>query len=79
MNVVMITGASSGIGMEFALQMDNYFDTIDEFWLIARSREHLEEVAKVMLHKTRIISMDITDAKKQERSEERRVGKECRL
>ena len=75
MNVVMITGASSGIGMEFALQMDNYFDTIDEFWLIARSREHLEEVAKVMLHKTRIISMDITDAKKQEALEDLMIEK----
>lgn len=75
MNVVIITGASSGIGMEFALQMDNYFDTIDEFWLIARSREHLEEVAKVMLHKTRIISMDITDAKKQEALEDLMIEK----
>lgn len=77
MNVVMITGASSGIGMEFALQMDNYFDTIDEFWLIARSREHLEEVAKVMLHKTRIISMDITDAKKQEALEDLMIEKKA--
>ena len=64
MNVVIITGASSGIGMEFAFQMDNYFDTIDEFWLVARSRERLEEVAKALKHKTRVLAMDITDEKK---------------
>ena len=64
MNIVMITGASSGMGMEFAFQMDNYFDTIDEFWLIARSRDRLEEVSKALRHKTRVLAMDITDEKK---------------
>ena len=33
MNVIVITGASSGIGREFALQMDPFFTNIDEFWL----------------------------------------------
>ncbi len=61
MNVIIITGASSGIGMEFALQMDNYFTNIDEFWLVARSRPKLEEVAGVMEHTTRIFAMDVTD------------------
>ncbi len=35
MNIVIITGASSGIGREFALQMDGHFNSIDEFWLVA--------------------------------------------
>ena len=60
MNIIMITGASSGIGMEFALQMDNHFDNIDELWLVARNRSRLEELAKVLQHKARIFSMDIT-------------------
>lgn len=70
MNVVVITGASSGIGMEFALQMDNYFTNIDEFWLIARSRDKLQEVAKELKHKTRILSMDITSDAQMERLED---------
>jgi len=70
MNVVVITGASSGIGMEFALQMDNYFTNIDEFWLISRRKEQLQEVAKYMTHKTRILAMDITKDAQLERLED---------
>ncbi len=70
MNVIVITGASSGIGMEFALQMDNYFSNIDEFWLISRRRDKLQEVASIMNHKTRILSMDITKDAQLERLED---------
>lgn len=42
MNIIVITGASSGIGMEFALQLDSHFEHIDEFWLIARNRDKME-------------------------------------
>ena len=38
MNIAIITGASSGIGKEFALQLDAGLYTIDEFWLIARRK-----------------------------------------
>lgn len=77
MNVIIITGASSGIGMEFALQMDRYFTNIDEFWLIARSRERLKELAGVLQHKTRILSMDITKEAQLERLEDTVTEKEA--
>ena len=64
MNVIVITGASSGIGMEFALQMDSYFSNVDEFWLVARSRDKLKEVARVLTHKTRVFAIDVTDKSK---------------
>ena len=60
-NIIIITGASSGIGQEFALQIDTAFSNIDEIWLIARREERMEEVAKVMEHATRIIPMDVSD------------------
>lgn len=70
MNVIVITGASSGIGREFARQMDRYFTNIDEFWLIARDREKLNNTACEMQHKTRIFSMDITKDAQLERLED---------
>ena len=66
MNVIVITGASSGIGMEFAMQMDDYFSNVDEFWLVARSGDKLEEVARALQHRTRIFAMDVTDKEKVE-------------
>lgn len=60
-NIIIITGASSGIGQEFALQIDTAFSNIDEIWLVARRKERLEEVARVMEHTTRLIVMDVTD------------------
>lgn len=75
MNVIIITGASSGIGMEFAMQMDNYFTNIDEFWLVARSRDKLQEVEKVLQHRTRLLVMDVTKDAQLERLEDTVVEK----
>lgn len=61
MNIVIITGASSGIGREFALQMDGHFGNIDEFWLVARNGKRLEELGRSLKHRIRIFAMDITE------------------
>ena len=61
MNIIMITGASSGLGMEFALQLDKKIQNIDEIWLIARREERLEQVSDQLLHDTRIFPIDVTD------------------
>ena len=47
MNIAIITGASSGLGREFALQLcHNYAAEIDEIWLLARRKEPLLTLAQ---------------------------------
>ena len=59
--VAIVTGASSGVGREFARQLDGGAGgQIDELWLVARSRERLEEVAAQCGHPTRIFALDLT-------------------
>lgn len=70
MNIAIITGASSGIGMEFAFRMDEHFDSIDEFWLVARSRDKMEEISKALRHRVRILAMDITNEAQLDRLED---------
>jgi len=60
MNIILITGASSGIGREFALQMDAYFSNIDEFWLVARDYAKLNQLSNELKHKCRLFPGDIT-------------------
>ena len=58
MNVAIITGASSGIGKEFAIQLDKRKD-IDEIWLIAQNFERLEALSKELNHKSKFFSLNL--------------------
>lgn len=60
-NIVIITGASSGLGLEFALQLDLILHKTDEIWLIARRKERLLELEKLLDTPVKIIPMDVTD------------------
>lgn len=45
--IAIITGASSGMGKDFAVQIaQNYKNICDEIWLVARRKEKLEAVAQ---------------------------------
>lgn len=59
-NIVIITGASSGMGREFAIQLDDLLHKTDEIWLIARRKERLEELSKKLKLPTKVIAMDVT-------------------
>ncbi len=61
--IAVITGASSGMGYTFALELDRILRTTDELWLIARSKEKLDDLARKLRIKTRVIPMDLTDPK----------------
>lgn len=58
MNVAIITGASSGMGKDFVLELDSRFE-FDEMWLIARRLDKLEALEKELKNKARIISLDL--------------------
>lgn len=58
-NIAVITGASSGMGREFALRIDGE-EKFDEIWLIARRAERLEEIAKACKNPARAIAMDLS-------------------
>ena len=58
--VAIITGASSGMGKEFALEIDRKFNSIDEIWLIARRKDRLEELRREINKSCQIFCEDIT-------------------
>lgn len=45
MNIAVITGASSGLGVEYAKTVIEMFPDLDEIWLIARRKERLVKFA----------------------------------
>ena len=59
MKVVIVTGASSGIGEEFVRQLDKNLQRIDEIWMVARDREKMEKIAAGLTNKSRIFSLDL--------------------
>ena len=61
MNIAIVTGASSGMGQEFALQLNQYVQ-VDEIWVIARRREALESLKKEVSTPVRPIVLDLADA-----------------
>lgn len=60
-NIVIITGASSGLGQEFAIQLDGILHKTDEIWLIARRKERMEELSKLLSIPVKVIAMDVAD------------------
>ncbi len=58
MKLAVITGASSGIGREFARQLKARGDA-DEFWFVARRRDSMEALAAELDCPCRIITADL--------------------
>ena len=59
--IIIVTGASSGMGKEFVKQVDAGYPNIDEIWLIARRKEVLEELASTCNHKCRVLPYDLSE------------------
>ena len=59
--IALVTGASSGMGKEFARRVCKEYPVVEEVWAIARNRERLEELQKELPVPVRAISLDLTD------------------
>lgn len=60
MNIAIVTGASSGMGREFVLQLSQYVQ-VDAIWVIARRQEALEALQADMQTPVRPVPMDLCD------------------
>lgn len=58
MNIAIVTGASSGMGREFVLQLSNYVK-VDEIWVVARRLDALEALKNKVSVPVRPISLDL--------------------
>ena len=58
MKIAVVTGASSGMGREFVLQLSQYVD-VDQIWVIARREIALESLRKEVSVPVRPISLDL--------------------
>ena len=58
MKIAIVTGASSGMGREFALQLSGYV-AVDEIWAIARRTEALEALKQQISIPVRALSLDL--------------------
>ena len=59
MKIAVVTGASSGIGREFAIQISKRYGKLDEIWLVARRKEKMEELESQLKVPVRIFAMDL--------------------
>lgn len=59
MKIAIITGASSGMGREFARQL-TAAEAFDELWVIARRADRLEELKQELNLPVRVIALDLT-------------------
>ena len=59
MKIAIVTGASSGMGREFASQIESFYKELDEIWVIARREDRLRELESRMMTKLRMFTGDL--------------------
>ena len=59
-SIAIVTGASSGIGKEFFLSLNEHKENLDEIWVVARSQEKLEALRALTTLPVRIFPIDLS-------------------
>lgn len=59
--IAVVTGASSGMGMEFVKQLDKKCMGLDEIWIIARRKDLMNTLAGATKARIRCFPMDLTN------------------
>lgn len=59
MRIAIVTGASSGIGKEFARQIPGLYKRLDELWIVARRTKRLAELKEELKLPVRIFDSDL--------------------
>ncbi len=57
--VVIVTGASSGIGREIVKTIDRDYPNIDEVWVIARRKDRLTQLSEEVFIKLKMLDLDL--------------------
>ena len=74
MKIAIVTGASSGMGKQFVLQLANYVE-VDEIWAVARRTDALEQLKEESVVPVRPVSLDLC---KEESFKTYRLGRTSR-
>ena len=59
--IALITGASGGLGRQYACLADRKLKDIDEIWLVGRRISRLNETAGLLTHPAKCLQMDLTE------------------
>lgn len=78
-NIIVVTGASSGMGKEFVKQIDQRFPKVDEIWLIARRKDVLQELAKCCNHTCKVLALDLCNKQAQDEIKDLLASEEVQI
>ena len=56
--IAIVTGASSGIGKEFFLSLNEKQNQIDEIWVVARSEDKLNALKELTPLSLRVLALE---------------------
>ena len=59
--IAIVTGASSGIGKEFFLSLNDRNATLDEIWVVARSADKLHALQELTPTPLRVFALDLSN------------------